>query len=198
MWQFISDNSAPLNTIANALMLVVWALYFQLLLNAHRRQRRAKVLINRSAGHDLSSNCVVSNMSAEPVYLESVVVTTERDGERSECSLTDLDTLTRQPGEDPRRFWFQGPLMTGEYITLGSFETLLSSCCPKDCAPTELSAFEIMVVATYGPDHAPVGTRRRFRRVAEPGANGGWTAEPAHQIRSFWHRRALRAYLRDA
>lgn len=113
-----------LTVLINLFMLLVWALCFQLLLNAHRRQRRAKILINRSGGHDLGARCLVSNMGAEAIYIEAVIV--ECDTDRSgQVSLTSLDTIAREPDGDPRRSWFQGPLQPGELISLGNF---------KDCS----------------------------------------------------------------
>ena len=204
MWSFIADNSNAVNVVVNILMLLVWIFYLQLLLNAHRRQKRAKILINRSAGHDLQANCIVSNMSAEPIYVESIVVEPLPGGEKNVRSLTDLDTLTRQPGDDPRRFWFQGPLDTGEYLTLGTFREILAQAVRAEDDTTDeepdiswVDGFRILVVATYGPDHGPVATERYFCKI--PGRSGErWRATPTRQIRWFWERWKLRAYLREA
>lgn len=179
-------------------MLLVWALYFQLLLNTQRRQRRAKILINRSGGHDLDARCIVSNMSAEPVYVHSVVM--ETDGKPSRISLTSLDTLAREPEGDPRRSWLQGPLRPGEYLTLGSFNSLLQA--GGDSAPVvediaSLSSFTILIVASYGPDDNPVAARRTFQCDSRRPQGSAWVAGRTRQLRGTTERRRLRKYLQD-
>lgn len=205
MWTFISQNNQTLNMLLNALMLVVWAFYLQLLFNENRRQKRPRILINRSAGHDLLANCVITNMSAEPIYLEAVVLTLRPGGGTNVCSLTDLETLAKEPDSDPRTVWFQGPLSSGEYLTLGSFRNLLreangwSPGSGEDaCDISWVKAFEMTVIATYGPDNAPVGTRRTFRREVNDAGIETWRAEQTIQIRRWWQRRRLRSYMRES
>lgn len=200
MWKFISENSGAINSVVNALMLIVWAFYFQLLFIAHRRQNRAKLLINRSAGRDLQANCIITNMSSGPLYVEAVKITLEfPEGRTRQCSLTDLDDLTKAPEGDPRKSWFQGPLAASEYLTLGTFENLIDSCSnDSEDNLDELEAFKLTVVATYGPDHQPVAAHRRFWRDTDPEKKRNWCAEANYQERAFWHRRKLRKYLRDS
>ena len=196
MWTFLSDNADGLNVVINFLMLIVWALYFQLLLNAHHRQRRAKVLINRSAGHTLNANCIISNMGGEPIYLEAVIVEyREGDADRRLC-LTDLETLTSVPERDARPEWFQGPLANGDYINLGSFRHLLDAASDDNRpGPGKSDAFALIVVASNGAEDVPIAARRLFRK--DDGAET-WHAGPTQQVRSRPLRRELAAYMRGS
>jgi hypothetical protein len=195
MWEFLAAQSEPLNVVANGLMLVVWTLYFQLLWTDRRRERRPRILINRSAGKDLDANCVVTNMSREAIYLECVAINL-RNGEEVEThSLTDLSNLTRRPQTDPRRFWFQGPVASGEYLDLGPFRALLESVLSDEVDVGALQAFEILIVATYGPDRNPTGARRVFRRPR--GDAETLLAEGTHQIDGWRERRRLIDLLRE-
>lgn len=205
MWAFISQNDQTLNMVFNGLMLLVWAFYLQLIFNENRRQKRSKILINRSAGHDLLANCVITNMSAEPIYLEAIVMTLHPGGETNARSLTDLETLAKEPTSDPRAVWFQGPLSSGEYLTLGSFENLLLEANGWDqnsrketCDISWVDAFEVMVIATYGPDHALVGSRRTFRRETDSAGKQTWRAGPTVYVRWPWQRRHLKSFVRES
>lgn len=196
MWQTISANSGALNVVLNAVMVAVWAVYLHLILSGYRREVRPRILINRSAGHDLDANCVVTNMSREAIYIDSVCLTFWTAERHKTRSLADLSSLTRRPDADPRAFWFQGPVASSEYLLLGSFRQLLGDLLGVDDAALErgeITAFEVVVVATYGPDKGPVGARRRFRRKHDdPDA---WTADPTHQMSNWRERRRLRALL---
>lgn len=199
MLDVLTENQQAINTVVNVLMLLVWAFYFQMLFNAHRRGLRAKILINRSAGQNLSAQCVISNMSSGVVYLEAVVMCVPAEEQTHELSLTDLSDLTREPEGDRRAQWFQGPLTSGEFISLGSFEGLLRKLTDRyglDMA--QIDEFAILVVATYGPDGNPVGARRRFQLDSTHTGEGRWLALPNRQLRSMWRRRGLKRFLRDA
>jgi len=199
MLEFIESHHQSINVFINAAMLLVWAFYFQMLFNSHRRGMRAKLLINRSAGHDLGAQCVISNMSAEAVYLEAVVMFLRLEETIHECSLTDLENLTRAPEGDARTHWFQGPLKPGEFITLGSFENLIQTCAEHDSFDVSaLKEFDFLVVATYGPDSAPVGAQRTFRIDRQSTGGFRWRAGHTQQLRSFWRRRGLQRYLRES
>ena len=47
MWQWLSDNADTVNVLANGGMLIVWVTYLQVFLAGYRRERRAKILVNR-------------------------------------------------------------------------------------------------------------------------------------------------------
>lgn len=199
MLDMLRQNQQAINTIVNVLMLLVWAFYFQMLFNAHRRGLRAKILINRSAGQNLSAQCVISNMSAGVVYLEAVVIFAQAGDRTHELSLTDLSNLTKEPEGDRRAHWFQGPLTSGEFISLGSFENLLQNCAKQYGLDMScVDELDVLVVATYGPDQDPVGARRKFRLDSATSGEARWKALPTRQLRSFWRRRGLRRFMRDA
>lgn len=198
MWDLVADNSQALNVLLNLAMVIVWVLYFQLLLNGRRREVRAKILINRSSGDSLAGNCLVSNMGSDPIYIERVAITLQPDGDVHSLSLTDLDDLQQAPEHDARAAWFQGPLMTGEYVNLGSFESLFERLSQAGALPDglslgggEIDCFELWVLAEHGPDDKPVAASRTFWRDRE-----GWHSEPTRQIRARRERIRLSRELR--
>lgn len=193
LWTGLTENREPINVLINALMLCVWLLYFQLLLNGQRRQRRAKILINRSAGQGVDANCIISNMSAEPIYVEAVVIEIGRGEKQKRVSLTNLEDATQRPEGDARAHWFQGPVSQGEYINLGAYRDLLERATGERTfrfqsgRPTE---FEISVIANYGPDDLLVAAVRKFR-LQDNGGRIKLAAGRTRQIRSRAERRQL-------
>ena len=74
LWSWLRENHGAVSALASLATLVVWTLYFQMLLMNYRRTLRPKILINRGAGHRLQAHCLIANMSAEPIYIEAVLL----------------------------------------------------------------------------------------------------------------------------
>ncbi|HDZ72041.1 MAG TPA: hypothetical protein ENH55_04510 [Aurantimonas coralicida] len=153
-------------------MLIVWVVYLQLLLNGYRRQRSSSILISRGAGHGIRSRCLITSMSAEPLYITSIIATLETDAKSYEYALTDLRDLPEDLGSDPRSSMRQGSLSTGDYLDIGHFDELVSQLVETDPELSNLSSWtdsvtglNLIVVALYGPDLLPVGASRRFSFV---------------------------------
>jgi hypothetical protein len=167
MWNWIAENHQVISALANIAMLFVWIAYLQVFVSSYRRQKRSNILINRGAGSGPEARCLISNMSAEAIYIESVIATvvtpegrlsrpvTELSGGRS-----DLDLKTRQ-----------GPLQAGDFIDIGSFQSLLEpvlrlgtglrGTSASDDLETVV-AFEIKVIAVHGSEDMLTGATRRF------------------------------------
>ncbi|MEZ0167285.1 hypothetical protein AB8841_01105 [Microvirga sp. TS319] len=148
-------------------MLLVWIAYLQVFVSSYRRQKRSNILINRGAGSGLEARCLISNMSAEVIYIESLIATVETAKGRWSCPVTevlegrsDLDLKTRQ-----------GPLQAGRLIDVGSFRSLAepalqSGAEPQGADPSycleNLVALEIKVIAVHGSEDLLAGAKRRF------------------------------------
>jgi hypothetical protein len=170
MWNWLEQHYDALSALFNFLTLVVWTFYLQIFLTNYRRKTRPKILINRGAGHGIDAKCALTNMSAEAVYIEAVVVSlqiAEKDGQSTDvdCSLSDLDS-DGSYSHDPRPLWLQGPLGSGEMIDLGTYRSLLErvlgarmSQAPHDTALTQMT---VTVAATYIADDRMIGAQRVF------------------------------------
>ena len=174
MWQWLSDNADTVNVLANGGMLIVWVTYLQVFLAGYRRERRAKILVNRGGGTDLRARCLLSNMSAEPIYIQSIIARLETGEASAVCQLTDLENLDEDAGpRDPMQALKQGPLGAGCFIDIGTFEDVVRETIGR-VAPDDpdgwrrrVQAIEITVVAGYGPDELLAGAERRFECRAE-------------------------------
>ena len=196
MLEWLSEHSAFINLAINAAMLIVWIVYLQLLLNGYRRQRSSSILITRGAGAGIHSRCLITNMSAEPIYVTSLIATLVTDDESFELALTDLRDLPEDLGTDPRSVMRQGSLSTGSYLDIGHFDDLLHALIenqPKISNVEAVKGLEIIVVALYGPERWPVGAERYFDLKWD--ANNGGRIVPSRvetrQLRSQRKRRQL-------
>jgi hypothetical protein len=174
-------------------MLLVWIAYLQVFVSSYRRQKRSNILINRGAGSGLEARCLLSNMSAEAIYIESIIASAETTKGRWRYPVTellegrsDLDLKTRQ-----------GPLQAGRFVDIGSFQSLIEPVFQRGVgAPDDLEnlvAFEIKVIAVHGSEDLLAGATRRFdvmRRQDRLRLSGHTVG--THQIRSRRERERLR------
>lgn len=170
--EWLSQHSSALNFVVNLGMFFVWVAYLQVFLMTYIRARRPRVIINRARGTDLDSLCMVSNMSQEPIYAQTVYCTVRRtDGECS-ATITDREILQEAGrGERPDGVTSQGPLSRGEFMTIGTFRNLLTTTLEQseDCAGSleevsdTITGFEIMVVSAFGGDDLEIAAKRAFR-----------------------------------
>lgn len=166
--EWITDNAEAISAIASVLTLFVWVFYAQLLYANYSRQRRARIIINRGSGKHIDSLCLVSNMSAESIYVQHIVAVLEYSGRELQLDISDFQQAS---GEGPEYSTHQGPLGSGDYLHVGSFNNLLQRV--ADAFDIEMSGFhpknglrfdaiEIRLIAVYGPEDSPIGARRRF------------------------------------
>jgi hypothetical protein len=197
MWNWIATNHQVIGALANIAMLLVWIAYLQVFVSSYRRQKRSNILINRGAGSGLEARCLISNMSAEAIYIESIIASVETSDGRWSCPVTevlegrsDLELKTRQ-----------GPLQAGRFVDVGSFERLMEPVLrrgeglhgvPAPDAIEKLVTFELKVIAVHGSEDVLVGAIRRFhviRRQDRLLLKG--QAVGTHQIRSHRERARL-------
>ena len=151
---------------ASVLMLAVWGIYLDLFWRSYRRQHRAKIVIGHGEGMGLDSLCLVSNMSAEPIHIEGVIVAAEHGEQRWARAITSLSDIEGASG--PKKPSREGPLKSGDYIVLGTFRELLDLArAPADCAcrddQTQLDAIAVLVIADLSTETDLVFAQRRFR-----------------------------------
>ena len=179
MWSWIDEHSATIGVVVQILMLVVWVLYFQLFLGSLRHRLRPKILINRGGGRSLNASCIVANMSAEPIYVEAVIVSLGIAKSASQytvsCSLSDLDLdLRAQDGGDRRSSWYQGPLESADYLNIGSFKGLIGRACDcrtegsqKKAQPVDVQRLKLTVLASYTAGKRIVAAEKEFELDSE-------------------------------
>lgn len=203
---WLSSNYQLVSSLSNIGMFVIWALYLHLFFSLLRRHKRATILINISERPDWDGRCLVSNMSAEPVYIESVLLSVEFRGSGSRLSPI-TDVIEHDPeagGHDGARHQRgaigQGPVLPGQVIDIGGFRSMamsvLASADPQPERPgdplEQVEALEVHIIAVYAAEDFLCGARRRFglkatadRRTLKP------TTWYTHQTRAHRDRKRL-------
>jgi hypothetical protein len=204
MLDWVREHHETLSVLVNVGMLLVWIAYLQLFLARFKRQTRPKILINVGAGRSIDGRCLISNMSSEAIYIESLIATVETTEGQWVCPVTDAQELAEKQDQDLRSMTVQGPLKQGEVMDVGSFRDLVqhvvreAECpVPADAEfPKGLTALKIQAIADFGPDDLLVGAKRRFELVREDGTwMLGHHTPHTEQIRSRSERRRIKRLL---
>lgn len=200
---WLNDNSGAVNVGLNAAMVLIWLVYLQLFLLGYLRQRRPTILINRGAGTGPHARCLIGNMSADPIYVQSLIARLRtEEGTRIEA-VTDIGRAGDGDGDGEDEplgsLTKQGPLESGAYMNIGSFTDVMRRLDPKidlgrlDGPRGRPAELEIIVAAIHGSDDLLIGARRTYR--IERREDGLVLTPPrlqATQIRSRWGRMRLR------
>ncbi len=123
----------------------------------------------------LGSLCLISNMSAEPVFINQLMVLIDTSKGTLEVDITDIrhgieDDAT--PDLAIHQITHQGPLRTGDFVHIGTFQGMVRQVCEthgialKGLCPVgdwHFHALEIRAAAFYGSERHPLGITRRFR-----------------------------------
>ncbi len=205
MLEWLSNYSGLLSALISACMLIVWVVYLNTFVSNYRRQVLPKIVINRGAGAKLQAHCFISNMSSEPIYIESIIASLESGGESWSCAVTDIETLLGDESATGKQKTHQGPLGRGDYMDIGSFHQLLKRVLrvPDNDTPSHLDQFEdeitaeVKVIADYASEDLMIAALRRYKlhRMED-----GWEMEAlsvsTDQIRSKSERRHIHNMLR--
>lgn len=175
MIEWLKTNHQLISLALSASTLLVWVFYAQLLLLNFKRQRKPSLIINRGAGHGLSSLCLISNMSAEPMFINQLVVLIETSRGPLQLDVTDIRQSMDEdvpPDLAIHQTTHQGPLRSGDFIHIGTFQGMLRRVAElngieldghRPLGDWQFHTLEIRAVAFYGPERHPLGVLRRFR-----------------------------------
>ncbi|MFP4313734.1 MAG: hypothetical protein ACLFR0_05335 [Alphaproteobacteria bacterium] len=199
MQEWLLEHSAIINVFTNITMLLVWVFYLQIFFLTFMRQRRSKILINRATGKDILSHCLICNMSAEPIYVSNIIISMKNDHGEWLGSVTDIEASSMEDEIVATQLTYQGPLASGEFFDLGSFQKLLQNASKLNGATDEVLdkdshlTIEIIIIGIYGSEKRAVGASRLFEYTKDG------TLIPqsfdTKQMRSYWTRHKLRSYL---
>ncbi|HEX5678784.1 MAG TPA: hypothetical protein VFX91_12530, partial [Alcanivorax sp.] len=102
MFDWISENKDVLDVLIGVGTLLVWVVYAQLLYNGYKRQRRPRVAITRGRQKGVEALCLISNMSAESIFIQHIVARLETDNGTYFHDITELEQ-SYQGDEDERQ-----------------------------------------------------------------------------------------------
>lgn len=182
LWQWVTENADTFSGITSVGMLVIWAVYLQLLLHNFRMQRRSQIIINRGKGRDINSVCLFSNMSKQSVFIDLVMVRVTTSNMQWICNVTDIvdnsgepiDIARQEDGTDANlnEFTRQGPMVSGSYMEVGTFGNMIRQAGMAegveldenyDIAGDEtLVSLEVRLIAIFGSETHQIGASRTF------------------------------------
>ncbi|MBY6207011.1 MULTISPECIES: hypothetical protein [Halomonas] len=175
MFDWISAHKDILQTLASVGSFLIWLIYAQLLYFGFRRQRRPRLIINRGKRKNLDALCVISNMSAEPIYLQHIMMTLETSKGDWTLDVSDHEADLEDDHSDQERTpdgrcTHQGPLDSGGFVHIGSFNALkqriidIAGLDDKEGTKGDLvlKAMCVRVIGTYCSENLPIGAERRF------------------------------------
>lgn len=136
------------------------------------------LVINHGEGRALNAHCLVTNMSRDPVHIQSVVAKIVAGGEVHMAYITDAEDI-RRSGVDTgwQRMTRQGPLQSGVMADMGTFDCIVEYARSSAAEQVEASAvdlehtaetIEITILGIYGSEDLLIGASRRFDFVRSP------------------------------
>ena len=215
--EWLVENAALVANLASLAMLVVWTFYAILFYREFQRQRTPFFVIHQAQGHGFDSTCLVVNLSKEPVHILCVMLILHTAHGTFSQRLRNFRRLSRESEArgDVQTAIKQGPLTSGAFLGLGSFEAMLDAAsevlrrsgrwgAPDDELDLDelihdLQQVEIRVIALHGAHERPVGASRRFHVHVEE--QDRVAIEPAvlltRQMSSRSESRTVRQWLQD-
>ncbi len=200
---------APIASAAASIgTLCIWAVYLQIFVGGHRRQIKPMLVINHGEGRAMNAHCLVTNMSKEPVHIQSVVAKVLADGNTHTAYITDAEDIRRAGvATGWQRMTRQGPLQPGTMVDMGTFDCILEYAewtalenGEKLLGKLEEHAttIEIIILGIYGSEDLLIGASRKFD-VARATNGSGLQASEAltRQITRRHERKRLLKELND-
>ncbi len=214
MYRWIAEHHQVLSVGASFGSLLVWLVYAQLLYLGFRRQRSPRLIINRGRNKDINALCLISNMSAESVFIEYIIAELETSDGTIAMDVTDFEQEYNEGDEDdeqrtrPSQTQLslnatentrQGPIEPGGFIHIGTFCELVQRLARDEGiqmagdvpqGTLEFHRLTLRLIGIYGPEHMPVGAERSFDLRVSGNQFGlrpeSWDTKQLASIRQRW------------
>lgn len=191
MLEWVANHSKTISAVASIGSFFIWLVYAQLLYHNFRRQRRPRVLINRGKSKGIDSLCIISNMSAESIFIEHIVAQLDTNCGSLLMDVTELERNYQQGDEgggnsDGDREWRiadttrQGPLESGKFLHIGTFSEVIERIARRSgldleghwpChEQVEFQRLTLRIIGIYGSEDHPIGVERSFKLRNDEGA----------------------------
>jgi len=170
---WLSENSQTVSALVSTGTLAVWMIYLHVFLRSFRQQNRANILINLGGGHGLDARCLVTNMSANPIYIYAMKATLYRPDGPIRSAVTELDAVEEWQNPSDLQLWTrQGPLQPGGVRDMGAMRAIIDHVLRKrseQATPPEqagIESIEIQVAAVFAPEELLAAAARHFTVIA--------------------------------
>ncbi|MFW8595295.1 hypothetical protein [Cribrihabitans neustonicus] len=203
MWSWIQENSATLQLVVSLLTAFVWIAYLHVFVSSYQRQTRSSLLISGEGPHGLKGRCVISNMGSEPAFLMDVLAEFETADKKFTASVIDRAELWESEEGTSDGISAQGPMLSGSYVDIGSFEDVLDRAKRKfnsEDFTRNVSTLRLIAIAATSQARDLAAACRCFEFVFDDGGDVSRIRPieiSAEQIRSRRKRRKLRSLLEE-
>lgn len=172
MLEILKDYAPLISAVSSIGTLTIWAIYLHIFVGSHQRHVKPMLVINRGEGRTLDARCLLTNMSPEPVHIQSVVVKLQTTKGSFTAYISDAEDIRRSGDQTGwQRITRQGPLQPGTMIDMGSYRGILDYtahvCVGEDAFQDsalahEAQSIEIAILGIYGSEDLLIGATRKF------------------------------------
>jgi hypothetical protein len=165
MWNWILQHAAVVQAIVGLVTAAVWITYLNVFVESMRRQRRSEILITLGGDRGVDGRVLVSNLGLEPIYILDIMLTYYKGSETKTLSVADRTEIAPIKQTTTDRATLQRPLKSGEFVEIGTIDTLLNRVASRVAAPRhdlDLTCLEITVAAVTAAASGIVAARRIF------------------------------------
>ncbi|KZY32406.1 hypothetical protein A3731_22185, partial [Roseovarius sp. HI0049] len=173
MVQFLAAHVQLVNAALNAAMIIIWFVYLQIFLISHRRQVRSLIHIDLGTAEGSQKRCLVTNLSAQAIYVQGIAADLGQDGHTSRMIVTEREEIGLDDVEDPMARTNRGTLQPGETRDIGSLEDLIRRAqirLDEEWTSDQIDNVTITVVAISGQVERIIGASKNF--YVDRGASG--------------------------
>ncbi|MGO1462210.1 MAG: hypothetical protein ACTHYN_09705 [Marinobacter sp.] len=218
MYDWIAEHQKVLSVLASLGSVIIWLVYAQLLYLGFRRQRSPRLIINRGRNKNINALCLISNMSAEAIFIEYIIAELKTSEGTITMDVTDFEQEYDEGDEDPEgkrgrstlnqrsisvmnNTW-QGPLESGGFLHIGTFSELIQRLAGDEGirmqenvpeGDLEFTRLTLRLIGIYGPENMPIGAERSFDLSLNANRLSlRPTSWDTKKLVSVWQRRKLR------
>lgn len=216
MYEWIAEHHKVLSVCASFASVTIWLVYAQLLYLGFRRQRSPRLIINRGRNKNINALCLISNMSAESVFIEYIIAELETSEGAITMDVTDFEQEYNEGDEDDEQRnssakslslaatenTRQGPIEPGGFLHIGTFCELIQRLARDEGiqmngsvpqGDLEFTRLTLRLIGIYGPENMPVGAERSFDlKIGERHFGLSPASWDTKQLASMRQRRKLR------
>jgi hypothetical protein len=194
---WLYEHADVVTATATVGLLAVWIIYAQIFYKDHKRRIRPRIIIDQMSGPGTAAaTCVLSNLSSEAIYLECVLAVVATEDGTCTAAITEQRPISSAKQQESQivSLMRQGPLASGELISIGTIEELFNAAVGAGNswpAPQLPQHLEVRIVATMSSEDNPIGAWKRFE-ISEDGQRSRPMSLGTHQM---YTRRAKRRVL---
>lgn len=210
--EWFVDNAQLISAMATVLMTLAWVIYAHFGIITYIRQRRPRIVIDKTADNTINTRFVIVNLSEFPIYISGILIVVRRRGEEIVHKIEKYQRASTDDGEELNSLEYaesqlrHGTLDSGQLFMLGSSRETLSWLLEDDpdeatrdraqrlrAALNAVDEFEFRVVAMAGNDDRPIASSRRFQIECREDGNEVFIspADPSTRQYATWRQRSV-------